>query len=111
MVNRRRSEIQSDYPGCHVDIQYTMKDPPDKDDEESPFHLLWMSDRVALARFIEYRLRLLGGWSRRRCADRLPGDVYRRRVPGGCPCCRLVAGHRCRPDFHQAAQGSSQQEG
>ena len=61
MVNRRRSEIQSDYPGCHVDIQYTMKDPPDKDDEEAPFHLLWMSDRVALARFIEYRLRQIDG--------------------------------------------------
>ena len=61
IVNRRRSEIQSEYPGCHVDTQYTIKDPPEKDEEQLPFHLLWMSDRVALARFIEYRLRQIDG--------------------------------------------------
>ncbi len=60
-VNKRRSEIQSEYPSCQVDVTYSMKDPPEKDTPEEAFHLLWMSDRVALARFIEWRLRQIDG--------------------------------------------------
>lgn len=55
-VNERRYQIQQEYPSCHVEVKFQEKDPPDEDEGEV-FHLLWMSDRVALARFIVHRLR------------------------------------------------------
>lgn len=61
LINNRRSEIQNEYPSCQVSVVKNEKDPPEKETEEEAFHLLWMSDRLALARFIEYRLRQIDG--------------------------------------------------
>lgn len=61
LINRRLSELQQDYPQCQVTVLKSEKNPPEKEAKEEAFHLLWMSDRVALARFIEYRLRQIDG--------------------------------------------------
>lgn len=61
LINDRRSEIQQEYPSCQVTVMKREKDGIEQDDKEDPPHLLWMSDRVALARFVEYRLRQIDG--------------------------------------------------
>ena len=53
--------MQGQFPSCNVTVVKSEKDPPEKEAKEEAFHLLWMSDRVALARFIEYRLRQIDG--------------------------------------------------
>ena len=60
LINNRRNEIQQEYPACQVKVVKDEHQAPEKDTVES-LHLLWMSDRVALARFIEYRLRQIDG--------------------------------------------------
>jgi hypothetical protein len=61
LINQRRSEIQQEYPGCQVTVVKNVKDGIEKESGDEAFHLLWASDRVALARFIEYRLRQIDG--------------------------------------------------
>ena len=61
LINQKRQEVQEQYPSCNVTVVKSEKDPPEKEGKEEAFHLLWMSDRVALARFIEYRLRQIDG--------------------------------------------------
>lgn len=54
-VNARLHELQSDYPDCTIEIQYAYSSAESHEEEDAP-HLLWVSDRLALARNIEYRL-------------------------------------------------------
>ena len=61
LINQKRQEIQEEFPSCEVKVVKSEKDPPEKESKEEALHLLWMSDRVALARFIEYRLRQIDG--------------------------------------------------
>jgi hypothetical protein len=61
LINQKRQEVQGQFPNCNVTMVKSDKEPPEKDTKEEAFHLLWMSDRVALARFIEYRLRQIDG--------------------------------------------------
>ena len=61
LINNRRSEIQQEYPVCHVQVVKNEKEGIEKESPDEALHLLWMSDRVALARFIEYRLRQIDG--------------------------------------------------
>ena len=61
LINQKRQEVQGQFPSCNVTVVKSEKDPPEKEAKEEAFHLLWMSDRVALARFIEYRLRQIDG--------------------------------------------------
>lgn len=61
LINLRRSEIQLEYPSCNVSVVKSGKEGIEQDDKDEPPHLLWMSDRVALARFVEYRLRQIDG--------------------------------------------------
>lgn len=61
LINQKRQEVQGQFPSCNVTVVKSEKDPPEKEEKEEAFHLLWMSDRVALARFIEYRLRQIDG--------------------------------------------------
>ncbi len=61
LINNRRSEIQQEFPGCNVQVVKNEKDGIEKESSDEAVHLLWMSDRVALARFIEYRLRQIDG--------------------------------------------------
>lgn len=56
LINKRTKEIKKDYPDCEVISEYSFATPPDtKDDTDVP-HLLWMNDRIQLARSIENRL-------------------------------------------------------
>ncbi len=55
-VNSRFHELQHEYPDCTVDMEYAYAVPEQvADDDDSP-HLLWVSDRLQIARNIEYRL-------------------------------------------------------
>ena len=55
-VNQRMNEIRAENPGCQVTVSYGYKDPPEQDSPEEAYHLLWVGDRVAIARDIDNRL-------------------------------------------------------
>ena len=61
LINSRRHEIQQEFPRCNVQVVKSEKDGIEQETTDDPPHLLWMSDRVALARFVEYRLRQIDG--------------------------------------------------
>ena len=56
MVNQRMNEIRAENPGCQVTVSYGYKTPPEQDSPEEAYHLLWVSDRVAIAREVDQRL-------------------------------------------------------
>lgn len=57
VINRRLSEIAQDYPSCTVDAEYRRSTPVEVEDEDDGLpHLLWASERLAIARDIESRL-------------------------------------------------------
>lgn len=55
-VNRRMQEILAEYPSCSVDVDYAYSAPPGVDDDQDSYHLLWVSDRLRIARQVDYRL-------------------------------------------------------
>ena len=55
-VNRRMQEILQEYPSCSVDVDYAYSAPPEADDDQDSYHLLWVSDRLRIARQVDYRL-------------------------------------------------------
>lgn len=55
-VNERMRYWRSVYPECTVEHQYTYVDHEEVVDTVFAPHLLWMSDRIRIARNIEYRL-------------------------------------------------------
>lgn len=55
-VNRRMQEILAEYPSCRVDVDYAYSAPPGADDDQDSYHLLWVSDRLRIARQVDYRL-------------------------------------------------------
>lgn len=55
-VNRRMQEILAEYPSCSVDVDYAYSAPPRADDDQDSYHLLWVSDRLRIARQVDYRL-------------------------------------------------------
>lgn len=55
-VNRRMQEILAEYPSCSVDVDYAYSAPPGDDDDQDSYHLLWVSDRLRIARQVDYRL-------------------------------------------------------
>ena len=55
-VNRRMQEILAEYPSCSVDVDYAYSAPPGADDDQDSCHLLWVSDRLRIARQVDYRL-------------------------------------------------------
>lgn len=55
-VNRRMQEILAEYPLCSVDVDYAYSAPPGADDDQDSYHLLWVSDRLRIARHVDYRL-------------------------------------------------------
>lgn len=55
-VNRRMQEILAEYPSCSVDVDYAYSAPPGADDDQDSYHLLWVSDRLRIARQVDYRL-------------------------------------------------------
>lgn len=55
-VNTRMRQIMNDNPGCTVECEYAQSAPPQVDDTETTMHLLWTSDRLKVAREVDYRL-------------------------------------------------------
>ena len=56
IVNQRLSELAQDYPSCTVNADYRKGQQIDTEEEDGLPHLLWASDRLAIARDIESRL-------------------------------------------------------
>lgn len=56
IVNDRMQEIMNENPSCHVEVEYAYSEVPDTDDDEDALHLLWVSDRLEIARDVDYRL-------------------------------------------------------
>ena len=56
IVNQRLSELAQDYPSCTVEADYRKGQQIDTEEEDGLPHLLWASDRLAIARDIESRL-------------------------------------------------------
>lgn len=56
LVNDRISELATEFPGCRLSTEYVKSDPFEEDQTEDTYHLLWASDRLAVARQVESRL-------------------------------------------------------
>ena len=57
IINNRLSEIAQDYPSCTVEAEYRKATPVEVEDEDDGLpHLIWASERLAIARDIESRL-------------------------------------------------------
>lgn len=56
LVNDRISELAMELPGCKLTTEYVKSDPFDEDQTDDTYHLLWASDRLAIARQVESRL-------------------------------------------------------
>ena len=56
LVNDRLSGIARQYPTCQIGTEYVRNQPPETDNSEDTYHLLWSSDRLAIARGIDTRL-------------------------------------------------------
>lgn len=54
-VSQRQHEIMEEYPNCSVDLNYAYSDSLSMDDDNVT-HLLWISDRLEIARKVTYRL-------------------------------------------------------
>lgn len=55
-VNSRISEIARQYPNCQVSTEYMKSAPPEEDQSDDVYHLLWSSDRLQVARQVDTRL-------------------------------------------------------
>lgn len=57
-VNQRLKELMEDMPDCSISIKYEYSNKVDNSDDESDntIHLLWASDRLDIARDVEYQL-------------------------------------------------------
>lgn len=56
LVNDRISELAGQYPNCRLSTEYIKSETIGEDVSEDKFHLLWASDRLAVARQVEARL-------------------------------------------------------
>lgn len=56
LVNDRISELASEFPNCRLTTEYVKSDPFEEDQTDDTYHLLWASDRLAIARQVESRL-------------------------------------------------------
>ena len=55
-VNKRQAELQAEFPDCTVEISYEYANNRTVEDVDDTFHLLWVSDRLAVAREVDFRL-------------------------------------------------------
>lgn len=55
-VNETMSEAARTYPDCDITVEYARSNPPEEDETDDTFHLLWSSDRLKVAREVEARL-------------------------------------------------------
>lgn len=55
-VNQRLRELMQEHPGCSIEPNYAYSQPQEAVDDEDAVHLLWVCDRLAIARDVDYRL-------------------------------------------------------
>ena len=58
-VSDKQQQIMDMYPDCSVEVSYGKSDAVDTINDTKSFHLLWVSDRLALAREIHSRLTII----------------------------------------------------
>ena len=56
LINERLAELAMEYPKCQLATEYVKSDPFEEDVTDDSYHLLWASDRLAIARQVESRL-------------------------------------------------------
>lgn len=56
LVNEKLAELAMQYPNCQLSTEYIKSDPFEEDVTDDTYHLLWASDRLAVARQVESRL-------------------------------------------------------
>ena len=55
-VNQRQQEIMAEHPGCSVELRYQYSNNEQIEEDNGTYHLLWMSDRLRIAREVDMRL-------------------------------------------------------
>lgn len=55
-VNARLKELMDEHPTCTIEINYAYIQPQETDPDLDAPHLLWASDRLTIAREVDYRL-------------------------------------------------------
>lgn len=55
-VNDRMRQLMRDYPHCTVEVNYAYSTPPETGMDDDAIHLLWVCDRLSVARDVDYRL-------------------------------------------------------
>ena len=55
-VNERLHQLQQEHPGCDIEANYAYSSPPDTSEDKDAIHLLWVCDRLKVARDVDYRL-------------------------------------------------------
>lgn len=56
IVNGRLRELMEENPGCDIEVNYAKSSPDQVEDDDEAFHLLWVSDRLRVARDVDARL-------------------------------------------------------
>lgn len=56
IVNDRISEIAREYPSCKITTEYTHSEPVVENVNDDVIHLLWSSDRLEIAREVDFRI-------------------------------------------------------
>lgn len=56
LVNERQQEIMAEHHGCSVELRYQYSDNEQVEEDNGTYHLLWMSDRLRIAREVDMRL-------------------------------------------------------
>lgn len=55
-VNERLHQLQQEHPDCDIEANYAYSAPPDTGEDTDAIHLLWVCDRLKIARDVDYRL-------------------------------------------------------
>ncbi len=55
-VNERLHQLQQEHPDCDIEANYAYSAPPDTGEDPDAIHLLWVCDRLKVARDVDYRL-------------------------------------------------------
>lgn len=55
-VAARQKELMDEHPGCTIDLEYEYNKPTTVEDNDDAIHLLWVSDRLAIAREVDHKL-------------------------------------------------------
>lgn len=58
-VNEKLQQLMADMPDCSISIKYNYAGNGEADDDEDTIHLLWASDRLDVAREIDYQLTMI----------------------------------------------------